>query len=290
LPRCSPDGRSLLFRRGGAERGELVHLDLETLQERRLTNDTVRDSNPQWSRDGRTIFATKRIAGFDRIISLDLEGVQLRVLSPERDWHDVMPAVSPDGRSLVFHTYRYGKEADLELLELDAMTSRRLTDSPGHDYEASFVGSDAVVFSSNRDGGHYRIYRVSLSGPASVRLLADTGRDAWGPRYSAASGEVLFYTGRPGAWRLMLVGADGGPARPFLEDGTSKSTADWCPLPDSAQGVPGVSALSEVRSRLPRRGHTQFQNSDESVVFGTRLSESKRGVASFLGVRFEINP
>jgi Tol biopolymer transport system component len=228
LPRCSPDGRELLFRRGGSARGELMHLDLDSLAERQLTRDEVRDSNPQWSLDARAIFATRRIDGFDRIVRLDRDGRDLRVLSPDRDWHDVMPALSPDGRSLVFHTYRYGKEADLQLLEVVGSTSRRITDAAGNDYEASFAGDDAVVFSSNRGGGHYRIYTQPLEAGSAARLLADTGADAWGPRYSEASREVLFYTGQPGAWRMMTVSIAGGPARPLLDDSSSRSTADWC--------------------------------------------------------------
>lgn len=228
LPRCSPDGRELLFRRGGGTSGDLFAIDLETLRERRLTNDSTRDSNPQWSLDGRTVYATKRIDGFDRIVTMRPDGQDLRVVSPQGEWHDVMPAISPDGRMLVHHTYRYSKEVDLQLVNLQTFESRRLTATAGNDYEASFAGNDAVVFSSNRGGGHYRIYRASIAPNSEATLLADTGADAWGPRHSAVTDDVVFYTGKPGAWRLMVVSAQGGPVRSLLDDGSSKSTADWC--------------------------------------------------------------
>jgi Tol biopolymer transport system component len=153
--------------------------------------------------------------------------------APERvvfAWErDVMPALSMDGDSLVHHTYRYGKEAQLQVLSLADGQSRRLTTAAGNDYEASFAGNDAVVFSSNRAGSHYRIYFMPLAGAQDARLLADTGADAWGPRPSARTGDVLFHTGTPGKWRLMIVNVAGGPVRPLFNDGTSKSTADWCP-------------------------------------------------------------
>jgi Tol biopolymer transport system component len=231
LPRCSADGRQLLFRRGGSAAGDLFRLQLDTLEETRLTNDAVRDSNPQWSNDGRHIYATKRVGGFDRIVSLDTSGQNLRVISEVAEWHDVMPSLSADGNQLVHHTYRYGKDAKLQVLNLVDGRSRRLTAGDGNDYEASFVGNDGVVFSSNRAGGYYRIYFMPLAGSQESRLLADTGADAWGPRPSVHTGDVLFHTGKPGAWRLKVGNVAGGPVRPLFDDGTSKSTADWCPLP-----------------------------------------------------------
>jgi hypothetical protein len=37
------------------------------------------------------------------------------------------------------------------------------------------------------------------------------------------------------------------------------------------------------------RGHTRFQG-DGEIVFGVTIRQSRRGVASFQDVRFEINP
>ncbi len=225
LPRCSADGTQLLFRRGGAAAGEVIRLDLTTLAEHRLTHDTVRDSNPQWSRDGKTIYATRRIDRFDRIVTYDTDGNNLRILGSPGNWHEVMPALSPDGRFLVHHSYQFGEDAELQLLDVSTLHPRRLTTTAGNDYEASFAGDDAVVFSSNRGGGHYRIHLLSLRS-GEVRLLADTGADAWGPRHSSLSRRVVFHTGKPGAWRLMTVDLAGGAPQPFLDDGTSKSSAD----------------------------------------------------------------
>jgi len=226
IPRCSPDGRHIVFVRGQGAAAEIHRLDLRDGSELRLTHNGHQDNTPNWSADGSQLYFTRRIGDHDRIAVMPALGGEARDLTANT-WHDTMPGASPDGRSLVFHTYRYGSDgSDLQLLDLASGRERRLTQAPAYDYEAAFAGSGAVVLSSNRDGGHYRLYVTTLDG--APRLLADTGADAWGPRYSHRSDAVLFYTGKPGAWRLMRVPLGGGPARPVLDDGQSNSGGDWC--------------------------------------------------------------
>lgn len=227
IPRCSPDGRHVVFRRGDADSGELYRIDLRDGSEVRLTSNSVRDSTPQWSPDGRFIYFTRREGRFDRIAIMPAAGGEARYLT-DGTAHDTMPGIAPDGRSLVHHTYRYGRDTELHVLDLAGGASRRLTQAPGSDYEASFVGNDQVVFSSNREGGHYRLYLAPASG-GDARLLADTGTDAWGPRHSARSGDILFHTGPRDNWRLMRIRVDGGAPTPIVADGHSNSGGDWCP-------------------------------------------------------------
>ena len=228
IGRCSPDGRYVVFRRGGGQSGELFRLDLKTGEELRLTNDAQRDSAPAWSPDGATIYFTKRQGQYDRIVRMAADGGAPMNMT-DGAWHDVVPSASPDGRSLVFHTYRYGEGSDLEVLDLASGNSRRITSiaDGSFDYEPFFADNDTIIFSSNRDGGHYRLYALSLASGAA-RLLADTGADAWGGRYSPATGEVLFYTGSDGSWRLLRVGLTGGTPAGLLDDDNSNAFPDWC--------------------------------------------------------------
>lgn len=226
MPRCSPDRRYLLFVRGTTQSGDLYRLDLRTGAELRLTNDPLRDSTPEWSTDGRRIYFTRRDGRFDRIATIAADGGVPEYLTDGAN-HDVMPAVSPDNRYLVHHSYRYGRDTELQMLDLKSGTTRRLTSHSGSDYEAVFGGRRVVIFSSNRGGGHYRLYRQAL-GDGSAQLLADTGADAWSPRYSARLRQVLFYTGKPGSWQVMRVPASGGTPEPLLADGHVNMMADWC--------------------------------------------------------------
>lgn len=229
LGRCSPDGRFVVFRRGGGQSGDLYRLDLKSGEELRLTNDAERDSAAAWSADSSTIYYTKRHESFDRIARMRSDGSEQAFVT-EGAWHDVVPSVSPDGRYLVFHTYRYGKGSDLEVLDLESGKSRRVTAlaDGSYDYEPFFATADTIVFSSNRDGGHYRLYALSLA-TGEVRQLADTGADIWGGRYSARTDDVLFYTGTSNSWRLLRVPLAGGTPTAIIVAGQSNYFPDWCP-------------------------------------------------------------
>jgi Tol biopolymer transport system component len=229
IGRCSPDGRFVVFRRGGGQSGDLYRLDLQSGEELRLTNDPSRDSAAAWSADGATIYFTKRHENFDRIARMRADGSDPGFVT-QGAWHDVVPSVSPDGRQLVFHTYRYGKGSDLEVMDLASGTSRRVTalDDGSYDYEPFFADADTILYSSNREGGHYRLYAMSLATGQS-RKLADTGADIWGGRYSARTGDVLFYTGTPAAWRMLRVPLAGGAPTAIAVGGQSNYFPDWCP-------------------------------------------------------------
>ncbi|HEX6218309.1 MAG TPA: hypothetical protein VFZ35_03445 [Sphingomicrobium sp.] len=229
LGRCSPDGRFVVFRRGGGQSGDLFRLDLQSGEELRLTNDPARESAPAWSPDSATIYFTKRHANFDRIARMKADGSEPGFLT-EGAWHDVVPSVSPDGTQLVFHTYRYGKGSDLEIMDLASGMSRRVTalDDGSYDYEPFFADADTILYSSNREGGHYRLYALSLATGQS-RKLADTGADIWGGRYSARTGDILFYTGTAAAWRMLRLPLTGGTPAEIILPGQSNYFPDWCP-------------------------------------------------------------
>lgn len=228
--RCSPDGRFVVFRRGG-QAGDLFRLDLVTGEERRLTQGEGRKTSAAWSPDGAMIYFARRQGSFDKIARMRSDGSNPALVT-RGDWHDVVPSTSPDGRSLVFHTYRYGKGSDLEVLDLASGVSRRVTAlaDGSFDYEPFFATDDTILFSSNRGGGHYRLHVLSLTS-GKTRQLADTGSDSWGARYSARTRNVVFYTGSSTAWRMMRIPLTGGAALPVTAEGESNAFPDWCPAP-----------------------------------------------------------
>lgn len=229
FPRCSPDGRFIVFVRDDTPegRGGLFRIDRRDGSERQLTRNIGRDSTPEWSADGASIYFTRKGGPYDRLARINADGTGLRFLTDGTTHHDVMPGISPDGRRLVHHTYRYGKDTELQLIDLATGEAKRLTESAGRDYEATFAGNDRVVFSSNRDGGHYRLYVLNLADRA-VRQLADTGQDVWGARSSRAANSVMFYTGSRGSWRTMRVDLEGGTPVAMLGDDSSNFGGDWC--------------------------------------------------------------
>lgn len=96
-PVLSPDGRSLVYESPTEDSLELFLRDLETDEERRLTQNEHPDWSPTWAPTGdRIAFASSRNENVD-IYVLDLESLSVtRLTTHERD--DINPHWGIDGR------------------------------------------------------------------------------------------------------------------------------------------------------------------------------------------------
>jgi Tol biopolymer transport system component len=123
FPDWSPDGSRIVFHasRGGGEFALFV-MDADGSNVRQLTTG---DSyiRPRWSPDGSSILATwfqttsQGIAGGKPAV-IDVEGGNLKILS-KQSMSDMSASWSPDGRHVVFRSYR-GRNMDLMLVVVNA--------------------------------------------------------------------------------------------------------------------------------------------------------------------------
>jgi Tol biopolymer transport system component len=109
-PDISPDGRTVVFVREYADRGELALLDLQTRATRPLTRSVAgtRWSGPRWDPSGRRIAASRWSPGgrLD-IVLVDARSGAAQPLTDDRA-KDVEPAWTPDGSTVVFRSDRDG--------------------------------------------------------------------------------------------------------------------------------------------------------------------------------------
>ncbi len=112
-PEPSPDGRFVYFTNSSSTSREsfLLRLDLATGEVYNLTNATAgavptADGYPRVSPDGRSLaFATSVDGGRDLMVVDARDGRAARRLTDD-GWVNVSPSWSPDGRSLVYSSYR----------------------------------------------------------------------------------------------------------------------------------------------------------------------------------------
>lgn len=225
FPRCSPDGRRIVFERGAPYAREIWVLNRADGSRTRVGISGAAYSTPEWMPDGLHIVFTQRVGDYDRIALLPADGSGETRAVTANAWNDVMPFPTPDGKGLVFHSYRHGADQpEIYHLDLESGRERRLTQSEGQDYEAASDGR-RLVFSSNREGGPFQLYLGDLDG-AAPRRLTDGAQDAWGGHPGQAG--ILFVTGAPGQRKPHLVGPDGVTRRLWSGAGDDYS-AGWCP-------------------------------------------------------------
>lgn len=103
-PVWSPDGRSVAVVRRIGPMVDLFLVDVETGAERRLTEDRALDRAPAFDPTGRYLLFTSDRTGIDNVFAFDLEAQRLLQLTNVVTGA-IDPAVSPDGRQLLFLRY-----------------------------------------------------------------------------------------------------------------------------------------------------------------------------------------
>jgi Tol biopolymer transport system component len=211
------------------------------------------------------------------------------------------PAVSPDGRLVVYASDRAGGDnLDLWVQQIDGGTPLRLTSDPADEYEPSFSPDGTrIVFRSDRDGGG--LYVVPALG-GEPRLIAKGGRQ---PRFSPDGSRMAYVTSYIGSSQggitkgtLFVVPAGGGTAQQIVSADVGAASPVWSP--DAAHilfglgqgnvlawGIARSDRAGSIRLSLESLEHTSLQDlRPRDWLPGNRvLFEAKSGDSSHV---FEI--
>jgi Tol biopolymer transport system component len=213
-PEWSPDGRKLVFgkrpRRSGAAcrpvgscHEEIYVIDADGTGLRRLTRNTVVDSNPVWSPDGRTIaFTRDRDRQTANIYVMNADGSGQLRLTPNlrrRPWVEL--AWSPDWKRIAFAASgsRLGA-ADIFVMNADGSGLQNVTNTvtTSFDFAWSPDGRRIAYLEGSPGGAPLSVVNADGSGKQRLTgpLMVDLGLPSWSPdgRTIAFTGGSVLYT------------------------------------------------------------------------------------------------
>jgi TolB protein len=253
-PSWSPDGRWIAFTaqdRSGNWDVWLVSADGVT--ETPVTSAPAFDRQPSWSPDSRSLVIQSDRAGSDDLWIVDVSawtaaapaspasgaaagppgGPTLRRLTDSKD-NDYQPRWSPDGREILFHSWRAGVR-DLWVVPAEGGEPQRLPSGDGYDEHGAWSpnGRQIAFASYVGDARDQEIFVMARDGSTPPHPLVMHPGDDYHPCWSPDGRLITFVTGRGGMPDIWIAEADRPAAeRPFIGGPSEDGYPSWFPRGD----------------------------------------------------------
>ena len=200
---------------------EIYTADAQGGDVRRLTAHPGDDENPAWSPGWtRVVFQSKRNGNWDLFSVRAGCDPQRRTTAATCDLRqlttdpadDLLPAWSPDGRSIAFVSLRDGN-AEIYLMDHDGGNQRRLTRNPAGDWRPAWLpNSRQLLFTTDRRGDNdlYLLWvpnaGMATSGEPNIQPIVATAADERDAAVTAQN-ETLFVSDHDGEPRVVFADA-----------------------------------------------------------------------------------
>ena len=144
---------------------------------------------------------------------------------------NLLPAWSPNGRQIVFTSYRAGNP-DLWIYDLQTGKSRALVQKGTLATGAAFSPDGRrVAFSLSDAEGGSQLWVVNADGSGMRKLTDGYGINS-SPTWSPSGDKIAFVSNRAGSPQLYSMPSAGGAATRLTFQGNYNQTPDWSPRGD----------------------------------------------------------
>jgi Tol biopolymer transport system component len=140
---------------------------------------------------------------------------------------DLSPAISPDGREIVFESTRYGNQ-ELVLMNSDGSGLHRLTTTAAIEFCAAWSPDGTQIVFSRASGNGCTIHVINADGTNERQLTTGPYCDAI-PDWSPDGLSILFHSDRDGHYEIYVMDADGTDQRRLTNGAGDKVGPKWSP-------------------------------------------------------------
>jgi Tol biopolymer transport system component len=177
-----PSGRSIIY--------ASTHLDPALARAERGEPSSQSKKGPAYSRSAR--YRWDFDAAYD-IFRADPDGSNLVRLT-DTPGYDAEASYSPDGREIIFTSFRDG-DAEVYIMDADGKHPRRITHRKGYDGGPFFApDGKTIIYRSDRKGNDLLQIFINDAAGKSERQLTDNDAVNWGPYFLPDSRRIVFST------------------------------------------------------------------------------------------------
>jgi Tol biopolymer transport system component len=166
--------------------------------EKKLTNFSSQELNPDWSPNGQSIVFSSTSTGQQEIFTMDANGQTLKQITKDGGYDH--PIFSPDGAKVLCQR-RVNNESLLYVISTDGTTATNITPEGGFYSNAKWTSSGTSILALKREVGD-SLYRIATNDFSKFRIIDNIGA------FSVSSDERWLYVWTDGG---IFVSLDNNP-------------------------------------------------------------------------------